>query len=222
MKILLVEDDGPIGDAVSAALSEAAYVVEWVRDGQAAGAAARAGDADLVLLDLGLGRDDDGGQVLRDLRARGDATPVIVVTARDAVDERVDRLDDGADDYITKPFQMSELLARMRAVLRRRGGQAGPLLSNGRLTLDPATREACTGAGPAMRLSAREFAVLRALLARPGAILSRGALEERVYGFGQEVESNAVEFLIYALRRKLGATAIRNVRGVGWLVDKAA
>lgn len=146
--------------------------------------------------------------------------PVLILTARDAVDERVRGLDGGADDYVLKPFEMVELLARMRAVLRRRGGAASPVLSNGVLSLDPATHEVRAGDGEPVRLSGREFALLQALMLRPGAILSRGELEERIYGWGHEVASNAVEFLIHALRKKLGAESIKNVRGVGWMVSK--
>jgi two-component system OmpR family response regulator len=220
MRVLLVEDDDMIGEEMSAALSDAAYAVEWIRDGETALAALALTPFDLVLLDLGLSR-LDGTQVLKEARSRGETVPVIVVTARDSLDDRIEGLDAGADDYMMKPFEMPELLARMRAVLRRRTGTSGPRFSNGTLTLDPVTREATSGDGPPVRLSAREFALLRALLVRPGAILSRHDLEQRLYGWGEEVESNAVEFLIHALRRKLGAACIRNVRGAGWFVDKA-
>jgi two-component system OmpR family response regulator len=220
MRVLLVEDDEMIGAAMVKALADAAYAVEWVRDGATAGLVASTMPFDLILLDLGLAR-VDGTTVLRQLRSRDSPVPVIVVTARDSLDDRIDNLDAGADDYLQKPFQMGELLARMRAVLRRRLGSANPLMSNGRLTLDPSTREVTDVEGTQLRLTAREFALLRALLSRPGTIFSRHDLEQRVYGWGQEVESNAVEFLIHALRKKLGATAIRNVRGAGWLVDKA-
>jgi two-component system OmpR family response regulator len=220
MRILLVEDDTMIGEAVVAALSDASYAVDWVRDGASADRAVDQAAYDLVLLDLGLAR-MDGTQVLREMRARNVAVPVIIVTARDSLDDRIAGLDAGADDYLLKPFQTGELLARMRAVMRRKSGASGPLLSNGVLTLDPVTREVASGDHAAVRLSAREFALLRAMLVRPGAILSRHDLEQRIYGWGQEVESNAVEFLIHSLRRKLGAQAIRNVRGAGWMVDKA-
>jgi two-component system OmpR family response regulator len=218
MRVLLVEDDRMVGEAVEAALSASSYAVDWIDDGQLAETQLRVSRYDLVLLDLGLPR-RDGTSLLRELRAHGDGVPVIVITARERVDERIRVLDSGADDYVVKPFEMGELLARMRAVIRRKGGQSGPRLSNGELTLDPATREAATSERRA-RLSAREFAVLRALLVRPGAILSRAELEDRVYGSGQEVESNAIEFLIHAVRRKLGGPSIVNVRGVGWMVRK--
>jgi two-component system OmpR family response regulator len=219
LRVLLVEDDTMIGAAMQAALKEAGYAADWVRNGATATGTLACQHYDLVLLDLGLpGRDGVG--VLRGLRAAGNPASVLIVTARDALDERIAGLDAGADDYVVKPFQMSELLARMRAVLRRRGGDGAPVLSNGALTLDPATREASAPDVPAVQLTQREFALLQALLLRPGAILSRAELEERIYGWGEEVESNAVEFLIHALRKKLGAAAIKNVRGIGWMVAR--
>lgn len=221
MRVLLVEDDPMIGSAVQAALKDASYAADWVKDGSAALTALAAQHYDLVLLDLGLpGR--DGLDVLRTLRSRASALPVLVVTARDAVDDRVAGLDAGADDYILKPFEISELLARMRAVLRRHGGVATPVLTNAMLTLDPATREASAHGQPPVQLSNREFALLHALMQRPGAILSRTDLEDRVYGWGEEVESNAIEYLIHSLRKKLGSEAIRNIRGAGWMVSKQA
>jgi two-component system OmpR family response regulator len=219
MRVLLVEDDPMIGDAVHGALKDAACAADWVRDGRVALDTLATQRYDLVLLDLGL-PGQDGLEVLARLRARKDAVPLIVITARDGLDARLRGLDGGADDYVIKPFEMAELLARMRAVLRRKGGHGAPVLGNGIISLDPVTREASvTGAEP-VRLSQREFALLQALLLRPGSILSRGELEDRIYGWGEEVESNAVEFLIHALRRKLGSDAIRNVRGVGWMVDR--
>ena len=218
MRALLAEDDGMIGEAVVSALKDASYAVDWVRDGEAACEALATHAYDIVLLDLGL-PGKDGLDVLRLSRSQGAVTPVLVITARDAIDDRILGLDAGADDYIVKPFDIGELLARMRAVVRRKAGSPHPILSNGRIDLDPATHEVSFDGAP-VRLTAREFALLRALLLRPGAILSRGELEDRIYGWGEEVESNAVEFLIHSLRRKLGAEAIRNVRGVGWLVAK--
>jgi two-component system OmpR family response regulator len=220
MRALLAEDDRMIGEAVVNALKDASYAVDWVRDGDAAGEALAVHIYDVILLDLGL-PNRDGLAVLRCCRSKGDAAPVVIITARDAVDDRIVGLDAGADDYVIKPFDMGELLARMRAVIRRKAGSAQALLTNGRISLDPATREA-TCEGASARLTAREFSLLQALMMRPGAILSRAELEDRIYGWGEEVESNAVEFLIHALRRKLGADAIRNVRGVGWLVAKDA
>lgn len=218
MRVLLVEDDRMIGESAHHALKDASYAVDWVRDGDAALAAIATQAYDLVLLDLGLPK-RDGLEVLRNIRSKDNPVPVLVVTARDAVQDRIAGLDAGADDYVLKPFEMSELLARMRAVARRKGGPATPLLSNGMMTLDPATREVQSGE-ECIRLSAREFSLLQALMVRPGAILSRAELEDRLYGWGDEVDSNAVEFLIHALRKKLGNTAIKNVRGVGWMVSK--
>ncbi len=220
MRVLLVEDDSMIGEAISLALRDAAYAVDWVKDGATASATLAHGEHQAVLLDLGLPK-RDGLEVLRRLRQTGNVVPVIVVTARDGVDDRVKGLDYGADDYLVKPFDVSELLARLRAVVRRQGGQAAPVLSNGKLSLDPATRQARCGDVSEL-LSAREFALLHALLLRPGAILSREELEERIYGWNEEVESNAVNFLIHGVRKKFGAGVIRNVRGAGWMVDKSA
>ena len=218
MRVLLVEDDSMIGAAVKQALKDAAYAVDWVTDGEAAVHAVESESYELVLLDLGLPK-GDGREVLRYLRGRGRKLPVIIVTARDSVEDRIDGLDLGADDYLIKPFEIRELLARMRAVLRREGSGSAPLLSNGKLSLDPATREA-SFLGDSALLTAREFALLQALLARPGTVLSRSELERQIYGWNEEVESNAIEYLIHTIRRKLGATAIRNLRGVGWMVDR--
>lgn len=218
MRVLLVEDDRMIGEAVQMALRDASYAVDWAHDGSAALSAAETASYDLVLLDLGLPH-LDGLEVLRQLRQQGNVLPVLIVTARDAVEERIRGLDLGADDYVVKPFEMGELLARMRALIRRQAGNAMPVMSNGALFLDPSTREV-TYEGAATRLSAREFALLHALLLRPGAILSRQELENRIYGWNEEVESNAVEFLIHSIRKKLGATSIKNVRGLGWMVSK--
>ena len=219
MRVLLIEDDAMIGEEVKRALRAAAYATDWVVDGTQAIVALQTHGYDLVLLDLGLpGR--DGHEVLSFVRRRETTLPVLVVTARDALDDKIRSLDGGADDHLLKPFEMAELLARMRAITRRQAGARSPLLSNGQVTLDPATREA-SASGVTFRLTAREFALLHALMLRPGAILARRELEERIYGWNEEVESNAVEFLIHGLRRKLGPTAIRNVRGVGWMVAKA-
>ena len=208
-----------IGAAVAEALKDSAYAVDWVRDGVLAIEAVRSETYDIALLDLGLPM-MDGLEVLKEVRAGSGRLPVIILTARDALSDRIHGLDLGADDYLVKPFEIGELLARMRAVLRREGSGAPPILTNGQLQLDPATREA-SFSGETAVLSAREFALLQALLARPGTILSRAELERHLYGWSEEVESNAVEFLIHSVRRKLGATAIRNVRGVGWMVDRA-
>lgn len=216
MRALLVEDDDMIGRGLTHALKGAGWSVDWVRNGALAHSALADGDYSCVLLDLGL-PGLDGTEVLRRARARGDLTPVVVLTARDGVEDRVLGLDTGADDYLLKPFEMSELLARMRAVVRRRSGAAQSLLGNGPLQLDLATREVLQD-GVRGTLTAREFALLHALLERPGAILSREQLENRIYGWGEEVSSNAVDVLIHGMRRKLGPDAIRNVRGLGWRV----
>jgi two-component system OmpR family response regulator len=220
MRVLLIEDDKMVGAAVQQALRDAAYAVDWVTDGETAIHAAENEGYEVVLLDLGLPK-ADGREVLRRLRALGRKLPVIIVTARDGVDDRIDGLDLGADDYLVKPFEIRELLARMRAVLRRQGSGSAPVQSNGKLQLDPATREA-SFLGETSLLTAREFALLSALLTRPGTILSRSELERQIYGWNEEVESNAIEFLIHTIRKKLGALAIRNVRGVGWMVDRTS
>src|ERR1700732_3860416 len=220
MRVLLIEDDRMIGAAVQQALRDAAYAVDWVTDGETAIQAVENEAYEMALLDLGLPA-ADGREVLRRFRMRGRRLPVIIVTARDGVDDRIDGLDLGADDYLVKPFEIRELLARMRAVLRRQGSGSPPVLSNGKITVDPATREAAFS-GQTSILTAREFAVMQALLTRPGAILSRSDLERHIYGWNEEVESNAVEFLIHAIRKKIGPSAIRNVRGVGWMVDRAS
>lgn len=221
MRVLLVEDDPMIGDAVQGALKDASYAVDWVKDGQTALTTLGCQHYDIVLLDLGL-PGKDGLEVLASIRSQEDPVPLLITTARDNLDDRLRGLDGGADDYVSKPFQMAELLARMRAVLRRKGGTAVAMLGNGLVTLDPATKEASFKGGCAVQLSNREFSLLQALLIRPGAILSRSELEDRIYGWGEEVESNAVEYLIHALRRKLGSEVIKNVRGIGWMVSKSA
>ena len=221
MRILLVEDDPMIGDAIQGALKDASYAADWVQDGLTALAALDTQHYDLVLLDLGL-PGKDGLAVLNSIRSKNNPVPLLIITARDSLDDRLRGLDGGADDYLLKPFEIAELLARMRAVLRRKGGSALPLLDNGVVSLDLLSKEASTEENSAIQLSSREFALLQALLIRPGAILSRSDLEDRIYGWGNEVESNAVEFLIHALRRKLGSHVIKNVRGVGWMVSKNA
>jgi two-component system, OmpR family, response regulator len=221
MRVLLVEDDPMIGEVIQGALKDASYAADWVKDGQTALTSLGCQHYDLVLLDLGL-PGKDGLEVLANIRAKDCPVPLLIITARDDLDDRLRGLDGGADDYVLKPFEMLELLARMRAVMRRKGGAAAPLLGNGVVSLDPATKESCVNGGPTLHLSNREFSLLQALLVRPGAILSRSELEDRIYGWGEEVESNAVEYLIHALRRKLGNEVIKNVRGVGWMVSKSA
>ncbi|MBU2827542.1 MAG: response regulator transcription factor [Acidithiobacillus ferriphilus] len=218
MRMLLVEDDRMIGEAITVALQDAAYAVDWVRDGETALRAIGNQEHQAVLLDLGLPK-LDGRDLLRKLRATGNTLPVIIITARDALADRVDGLDLGADDYLVKPFEMDELLARLRAIIRRQGGQATPVLSNGLLQLNLSTREVQHGDAQVL-LTAREFALLQALLLRPGTILSRAQLEERLYGWNEAVESNTIDFLIHGIRKKLGAKAIKNVRGAGWMVAR--
>ncbi|HSD59879.1 MAG TPA: response regulator transcription factor [Burkholderiales bacterium] len=215
MRLLLVEDDPMVGEAVSKGLGREGFALDWVRDGRAAELALDTGVYDLLLLDLGLPR-KDGVEVLRGLRRKGSAIPTLILTARDSVDDRVKGLDSGADDYLVKPFDLNELAARVRALLRRRAGRGRPDVEHGRLRLDPASHEAFWNGEP-VSVSPREFSLLLALLETPGAVLSREQIEERLYGW-EEVESNAVEVHIHNLRRKLGAGAIRNVRGVGWKI----
>jgi len=221
MRILLVEDDPMIGDAIQGALTDASYAADWVKNGLKALSALETQRYDMVLLDLGL-PGKDGFEVLASIRARNNPVPLLILTARDSLDDRLRGLDGGADDYLLKPFDMAELLARMRAVLRRKDGNALPLLSNGVVSLDPVSKLATTESQRGVALSSREFALLQALLMRPGAILSRSELEDRLYGWGNEVESNAIEFLIHSVRRKLGSHIIKNVRGMGWMVSKNA
>lgn len=220
MRVLLVEDDPMLGHAIQQALRDASYAVDWLQDGQSASAALINHSYEVILLDLGLPR-RDGLDVMSEMRAREDSTPVLIITARDTVEQRIEGLDQGADDYLIKPFEVGELLARIRAVGRRRTGGYVPTLSNDTLSLDQRTKTV-TMAGEEVALSNREFALLRELLLRPGAVLSRAELEDRIYGWGEEVESNVIEFIIYSLRRKLGSDSIRNVRGLGWMVQRAA
>ena len=214
MRILLAEDDPMIGDSLCKGLRGEGFTVDWVQDGRSAERALETTEYALVLLDLGLPR-KDGLAVLRDWRQRGLTVPVLILTARDAVPDRVKGLDSGADDYLVKPFDLTELLARMRALLRRQAGRAQEIIAIGALRLDPAAH-AVEFRGRPVSLSAREFALLHALMERPGAVLSREQLEDRLYGWGEEVESNAVEVHIHNLRRKLDPGVIRTVRGVGY------
>lgn len=220
MRILLVEDDKMIAEAVSNGLKTARYAVDWVNNGNTAEQALNSQQYDLTLLDLGL-PGQDGLQVLKHLRQEKNNTPVLIVTARDDLDSRLAGLDGGADDYIIKPFDLSELLARIRAVLRRQSGQSTPLLSNGTITLNPTNYQVTLADQlTPIELSNKEFAILQALMTRPGIIHSRADLEDKIYAWGDEVESNAIDFLIHALRKKIGKEHIKNVRGVGWLVSK--
>jgi two-component system response regulator QseB len=219
MRLLLVEDDAMIGRSLEQGLRQEGYAVDWVRDGQAARLSLQDEGYALVLLDLGLPR-LSGRELLSELRQRRNPIPVLIITARDSIADRVEGLDAGADDYLVKPFSFEELTARIRALLRRQGGVAEPVLRQGTLTLNPSTHEVRLD-DVAVHLSAREFALLEALMRRPGVPLSRSQLENSIYGWNQEVDSNAVEVHIHALRRKLGAQRIENVRGVGYRVPKA-
>jgi DNA-binding response OmpR family regulator len=218
MRLLLVEDDTMIGEAVLDALRAEHYAVDWVRDGDMADTALRSERYDLVLLDLGLpGR--SGLDVLRALRARHEVVPVLIATARDAIGDRIAGLDAGADDYVVKPYDIDELLARIRALIRRSAGRGEPVFSHKGVTLNPATREATVN-GEAVSLSAREWAVLEPMLQRPGAVFSRAQLEQKLYGWKDDISSNAVEVYIHGLRKKLGAELIQTVRGLGYVVPR--
>lgn len=218
MRILLVEDDPQIGSAIASALDDAGMAADWVEDGEAALASVDAGAFELVLLDIGLPK-RDGLSVLRQIRQQQNSVPVIIITARDAVEDRIAGLDLGADDYLVKPFSVAELMARLRAVARRHGGNAQPLLSNGDITLNPADKSA-SYLDSELVLTGKEYRLLHALLVTPGRLFSREELEEKVYSWEEEVSSNAIEFLIHSLRRKTDKSAIKNVRGLGWMVPK--
>lgn len=218
MRLLLVEDDLMIGESVLDLLRAEDYAVDWVKDGEMAETALRTQTYDLVLLDLGLPR-RDGLEVLRSLRARKERIPVLIATARDSVQQRIAGLDAGADDYVLKPYDLDELLARIRALTRRAAGRAEPVYEHKGVSIDPVTREVLVAGQPVV-LSAREWAVLEPLLARPGLVLSRAQLEEKLYGWKDEISSNAVEVYIHGLRKKLGPELIRNVRGVGYMVPR--
>jgi two-component system response regulator QseB len=216
MRILLIEDDAMIGKAVSSGLAQAGFVVDWVTDGRAAELSLANGVYDLAVLDLGLPK-KDGLSLLVALRAMGNSMPVLIASARDTVPDRIVGLEAGADDYMLKPFDLDEMVARVRALLRRHAGSGSPLLKCGSIVMDPVSKTVQRG-GETIELSAKEFAVLEALMQLPGAVLSRERLEESVYGWGEEVASNTIEVHLHHLRRKLGPASIRNVRGVGYRV----
>ncbi|MFK7997027.1 MAG: response regulator [Granulosicoccus sp.] len=219
MRILLVEDDPDIGTAIASALEDAGMAADWVKDGNSALASVEAGAFELMLLDIGLPK-KDGLSVLKQIRKKSNGIPVIIITARDAVEDRITGLDLGADDYLVKPFLIDELMARIRAVARRQSGSSQPLLSSGGITIDPASK-AATFQDENLDLTGMEYKLLHSLLMSPGRIFSREELEEKVYGWDDEVKSNAIEFLIHNLRKKTDKTAIKNVRGLGWMVPKA-
>ncbi|WP_225748117.1 response regulator [Eikenella sp. Marseille-P7795] len=220
MRLLLIEDDTMIAEAVAGSLRDSGHAVDWLDNGHSATAALKSQSYDLILLDLGL-PGQDGLSVLQQLRGSGNPTPVLILTARDDLHSRLSGLDGGADDYLVKPFDMAELQARIRAILRRYHRQANPAPGNGALTLHPAAHQVhIAGQSEPVILSNKEFAILEALLQRPGTILSRSSLEDKIYGWGEEVESNAIDYLIHALRKKIGKEHIKNIRGVGWMVPK--
>jgi two-component system, OmpR family, response regulator QseB len=219
MRILLIEDDSMIGQAVREGLVLAGFAVDWVTDGRAAELSLASGDYDLAILDLGLPK-KNGMDILATLRKLGNDLPVLIASARDTVQDRIAGLSAGADDYVLKPFDLDELVARVRALLRRHAGSGSPLLAFGSLSLDPA-RRSVTQHGNPVELSAREFSVLEVLMQRPGAVVSRQKLEEAVYSWGDEVGSNAIEVHLHYLRKKLGAAVIKNVRGVGYRVTES-
>ncbi|HEX5342562.1 MAG TPA: response regulator transcription factor [Duganella sp.] len=219
MRLLLVEDDPMIGESIEEGLRGESYAVDWVRDGGAVELALSGFAYDLMLLDLGL-PGKQGMEVLRAVRARGDDLPVLIITARDGTPARVEGLDAGADDYLVKPFDLDELLARIRALLRRRVSRTRSVIEHGGLTLDLASHEATLNGQP-VKLSAREFSVLRALLDNPGSVVSKSQLEEKLYGWNSEVESNTVDVYVHHLRKKFGSDFIKNVRGVGYKIAAA-
>ena len=220
MRILIVEDDPMIGAGIRTGLRQDGYTADWARDGNSAEVAVATNEYDAILLDLGLpGR--SGLELLAQWRRKRNMVPILIITARDSVEDRIAGLDTGADDYLVKPFDLNELAARLRALLRRRSGRATPVIEHGPLHLDPATHEVRLN-GTAVKLSGREFALLHALLQVPGVPLSRSQLEDRLYGWEEEIGSNAVEVHIHALRRKIGSELIRNVRGVGYMVPRQA
>lgn len=218
MRILLVEDDPHIGSAIAGALQDAGMVADWVTDGNAALASVDAGAFELLLLDIGLPK-KDGLSVLKQIRQKNIGIPVIMITARDAVEDRIAGLDLGADDYLVKPFLIDELMARIRAVARRHSGNANPLLSSGEITIDPASKTV-SYMDKEIDLTGKEYILLHSLLLSPGRIYSREELEEKVYGWDEEVNSNAIEFLIHNLRKKTDKKSIKNVRGLGWMAPK--
>lgn len=218
MRLLLAEDDPILGDGLQTGLTQAGFTVDWVRDGAAADAALASNDFALLILDLGLPT-QPGEVVLRRLRARRQSLPVLILTARDSTGEKIAGLDAGADDYLIKPIDLDELAARIRALLRRAGGRAAPLLTAGTVQLDPAAHQVRC-AGQAVHLSAREFSILQVLMENAGRVISRSQLESALYGWGEQLESNAVEVHIHHLRKKLGNSCITTLRGVGYLFPR--
>ena len=218
MRILLVEDDPELGDGLTIGLRQAGFAVDWLKDGNSANQALQSESFDLVVLDLGLPR-LSGMEVLTRARGRGQSMPVLILTARDATGDKVSGLDAGADDYLVKPIDLDELTARIRALTRRSAGRAAPLLTHGDLELDPAAHSV-TLAGQPVELSSREFSLLQMLLESAGRVLTRSQLEQSLYGWRDEPDSNALEVHIHPLRKKLGSDLIRTLRGVGYTIAK--
>ncbi|MBA4742991.1 MAG: response regulator transcription factor [Azoarcus sp.] len=218
MRILLVEDDADLGEGILVALKPEHYTVDWMRDGRSALHALQSESFDIAILDLGLPR-MDGIELLRVLRAAGNAIPVLVLTARDATADRIAGLDAGADDYLIKPFDVAELKARLRALLRRSFSRPQPLLEYREIVLDPAN-QSVTWRGAPVALTRKEFLLLHELLSQPGRVFTRDKLQQALYGWGEEVESNALEVHVHHLRKKFFSELIRTVRGVGYLADK--
>lgn len=220
MKILLVEDDVLLGDGIRAGLAQAGFAVDWAKDGREAELAVSGQAYDAVVLDLGLPR-LPGLDVLRRARASKNPVPILILTARDTVGDRIAGLDAGADDYLVKPFDLGELQARLRALVRRANSQFESVVTHGALRLDSVGHRV-TFEGRPVELSAREFAILQELLLSAGRVLSKARLEEKLYGWGEEIESNTIEVFVHHLRRKLSPQLIRTVRGVGYMIAKAA
>ena len=218
MRVLVVEDDALLGDAIQAGLRQRGFIADWVRDGAAADLALEGGTHAAVVLDLGLPR-RSGLEVLARLRARKDPVPVLILTARDTVEDRIGGLDAGADDYLVKPFDLGELAARLRALTRRAGGSASAALVVGALSLDPASREV-TWRGEPRPLSRKEFSLLHAFMLNAGRVMTREQLEEKLYGWGEEIESNAMEVHLHHLRRKIGPGVVQTLRGVGYMMPR--
>ena len=218
MRILIVEDDTLLGDGIRVGLSQQGYAADWVEDGAMAQTALLANEYEAIVLDLGLPK-VSGLELLKDLRKQGNDTPVIILTAQDGVEDRIKGLDTGADDYLTKPFDLEELTARLRALLRRRGGRSTPVIEHGDIVVDPASHSV-KKEGVVVEISPREFTILQLLLENQGKVMSRSRLEEGLYAWNDEVESNTVEVHIHHLRKKLGAKLIRTIRGVGYIIDK--
>lgn len=218
MRVLLVEDDELLGDGLKAGLKQAGYTTDWVTDGQSAESALKDNEFDLVVLDINLPK-MSGLEVLRNIRKRGESTPVLLLTAKDSIPDRVEGLDSGADDYLVKPVDLDELCARLRVLQRRQAGRSDPVIQHGNIALDPAAHRV-TVDGKAVNLSMREFVLLQHLMENVGRVIPRARLEQKLYGWEGEVESNSLEVFIHHLRKKLGSGLIRTVRGVGYMIEQ--